>query len=437
MPTRQSDGSEFLTTLVQPLAAVSAPLAASALELLPAMLGQLSDAEAARWIDRCRRLSTCGWRSAESAEAFARVSPFLLQRAGAAGLWQWSDYGETLARTSAAAASSFFRSARSFLQQAPAGALQQWVEDGRWYLQQHPSFAALAETYFEISPAVYAGYSPASAHVWGELGHRFARTGWRPAGAFLSLSRRLAEHAPDVDLAPAWQQAGRMLPQAGDLALEYLEHYPDYAQRFGAAGVAAMRGVVDELLAPQISDVGEFLRRVGSTLMLSPPAECLQTLEWCRQISAVSHAGALAFLDRVGALRGRLTDRALQEWIGAGIDNARRREAAAEPWFALESATALDNLAALQKRVEFTAVEPVLRLYANAILGRRMGLETSDSLPPDMPRAGEGLPATDGAAIYVPPRMDVFDDAAENFGAYKVTVLHQAGYYESGTFSFE
>ena len=437
MSTCQSDHSESLTALVQPLAAVSAPLAASALELLPAMLGQLTDAEAARWIDCCRRLSTCGWRSAESAEAFVRASPFLLQRVGAAGLWQWAGYGETLARASAPAASSFFRSARSFLQQAPAGALQQWVADGQWYLQQHPSFAALAETYFEISPAVYAGYPPASAQAWGELGHRFARSGWRPAGAFLALSRRLAEHAPDLDLAPAWQQAARMLPQAGDLALEYLERYPDFAQRFGAAGVAALRGVVDELMAPQISDAAEFLRRVGSTLILSPAPECLQTLEWCRQISAVSRAGGLAFLDRVDALRGRLADRALQEWIAAGIDTARRREAAGAAWFGLESATALDNLAALQKRVEFAAVEPVLRLYANAILGRRMELETSDSLAADMPRTGEGLPTTDGAAICVPPRMDVFDDAAQNFGAYKVTILHQAGFYESGTFSFE
>ena len=437
MSTRRSDHSASLTALVQPLAAESGPLAASAVQVLPAMLGQMSDGEAARWIDCCRRLSTCGWRSAESAEAFARASPFLLQRVGAAGLWQWAGYGETLARASAPAASSFFRSARSFLQQAPAGAVQQWVADGQWYLQQHPSFAALAETYFEISPAVYAGRSPALAHIWGELGHRFARIGWQPAGAFLSLSRRLAEHASEVDLAPAWQQAGRMLPQAGDLALEYLERYPDYAQRFGAAGVAALRGVVDELMAPQISDAAEFLRRVGSTLILSPAAECLQTLEWCRQISAVSHAGGLAFLDHVDALRGRLTDRPLQEWIAAGIDSARRREAAGAAWFGLESATALDNLAALQKRVEFTAVEPVLRLYANAILGCRMELKTSDSLPQDMPRAGDDLPATDGAAIYLPPRMDIFDDAAENFGAYKVATLHQAGYYESGTFSFD
>ena len=236
MSLDRSDSPEFLTSLIQPLAAVSVPVAENALQALPSMVAGLSDAEAARWVGCCRRLSTCGWRSAESAEAFVRLSPFLLQRVGVAGLWQWAAHGEDLARASAAAASAFFRSGRSFLQQAPANALQQWVMDGQWYLQQHPTFAALAEAYFEISPAVYDQYPAADALVWGQLGHDFARLGWQSAGEYLSLSRRLAELAPDVDLAPAWQQARRMLPRAGKLALEYLEHYPDYVRRFGATG---------------------------------------------------------------------------------------------------------------------------------------------------------------------------------------------------------
>ena len=437
MSLRRSDHPESLTTLIQPLAAVSAPVTEGALQVLPAMVAELSDAEVARWVGCCQRLSTCGWRSAESAVAFVQVSPFLLQRVGAAGLWQWAGHGETLARASAAAALSFFRSVRSFLQQAPANALQQWTADGQWYLQQHPIFAALAETYFEISPVVYGHYPLPSAHLWGQLGHHFARTGWQPAGEFLSLSRRLAEQAPEIDLAPAWQQARRMLPQAGKLALEYLEHYPDYVQRFSDAGAAVLRDILDELLAPQISDAEAFLRQASRTLILSPATECLQTLTWCRQISAVSHAGGLAFLDHVGTLRERLADHGLQDWIGAGIDTARRHEPAGAAYFALESATALDNLEALQRRVEFATVEPVLRLYTHAILGRRMDLKTTDTLPPDILRDGAGLPTSDGAAIYVPPRVDDFDDTAENFGAYKVAILHQAGFYESGTFTFD
>ena len=437
MPLRNSGPPDSLSTLIQPLAAVSVPLAESVLKILPAMLAELSEADAARWIVCCQRLSTCGWRSADSADEFVRVSPFLLQRVGAAGLWQWAEHGETLARASAAAASSFFRSARSFVQLAPANALPQWVADGQWYLQQHPTFATLAETYFEISPAVYGQYPPASAHVWGQLGRDFARVGWKPGEEFLSLSRRLAEQAAEVDLTPAWRQARRMLPQAASLALEYLEHYPDYVRRFSAAGAAALRDIVDELLTPRISEVEAFLRRVGSTLILSPAAECLQTLTWCRQISAVSHTGGLAFLDHVDTLRERLADHGLQYWIGAGIETARRHEPAGAAYFALESATALDNLESLQKRVEFTAVEPVLRLYTHAILGRRMELKTCDTLPPDMLRDGEGLPTSDGAALYVPPRVDDFDDAAGNFGAYKVTILHQAAFYESGTFTFD
>ena len=105
-------------------------------------------------------------------------------------------------------------------------------------------------------------------------------------------------------------------------------------------------------------------------------------------------------------------------------------------------------------------MEPVLRLYTHAILGRRMDLQTipplpgpplqggrgnADALPQSQPRPGAGdvlragsdLPASDGAAIYLPPRVDDFDDSAHNFGAYKVAILHQAGFYEGGTFAFD
>ena len=438
--------------MLEPLAAVSPPVAECARHALPAMRAGLSDAELARWLAWCERLAACGWRSAESAEAFVRVSPFLLRRLPAAQLWQWAEHGEALARTSAGAASSFFRAARSFVQQSPPNALRQWVADGQWYLEQHPTFAALAETYFAVSPAVYGHYPPADAHVWGLLGHDFARLGWRPGRDFLSLSRHLAEQASEVDLAPAWQQARRMLPQAGGPALEYLEHYPGYVQRFGDGGAALLRDVVDELLAPRAADAEAFLRQIGHVLALVPAAECQQALSWCRQISAASHAGCLAFLTHLSSLRDRLPDNRLHDWINAGIDAARRHPPAGAAYFGLESATALDNLLALQKRVEFAAVEPVLRLYAHAILGRRMDLKTispqpgilpqggredADVLTQDMLRNGSDFPTSDGTAIYLPPRVDDFDTAAHNFGAYKVAILHQAGFYEGGTFAFD
>ena len=452
MPIPRPDCPPFLPQALEPLAEL-------VLQTLPAMRAGLSEAEH----DALAGLGVNGWRRAAGAAPKAPrrscgVSPFLLQRLSAAQLWQWAEHGETLARTSAGAASSFFRAARPFVQQAPANALPQWVADGQWYLQQHPTFAALAETYFEISPAVYGQYPPADAQVWGQAGHDFARLGWQPARDFLALSRQLAEQAPEVDLAPAWQQARRMLPQAGRLALEYLEHYPDYVQRFGDAGAAVLRAVVDELLAPQATDAEAFLHQVGSTLILLPATECLQALTWCRQISAVSHAGALAFLNHLSLLRERLPDNRLHDWIHAGISVTGRHEPAGAAYFALESATALDNLQALQKRVEFAAVEPVLRLYTHAILGRRMDLQaisprpgpqggrrSAGTLPQSLPRTGSGdvlrgcadLPASDGTSIYLPPRVDDFDTAAHNFGAYKVAILHQAGFYEAGTFAFE
>ena len=82
-------------------------------------------------------------------------------------------------------------------------------------------------------------------------------------------------------------------------------------------------------------------------------------------------------------------------------------------------------------------MEPVLRLYTEALLGQRLALRTTAALPAGLHMAGRDLPTSDGTAIYVPEQVSDFTTEHDNFAAYKVAILHQVGFYECGTFQFD
>src|SRR5262249_58222988 len=98
---------------------------------------------------------------------------------------------------------------------------------------------------------------------------------------------------------------------------------------------------------------------------------------------------------------------------------------------------AQDRLQELQRRVTFAYVEPVLRLYTEALLGQRMALRTTADLPSGLQTARRDLPTSDGTTIFVPEHVSDFATERDNFAAYKVAILHQVGFYECGTLQFD
>src|SRR5262249_8220610 len=78
-----------------------------------------------------------------------------------------------------------------------------------------------------------------------------------------------------------------------------------------------------------------------------------------------------------------------------------------------------------------------LRLYTEALLGRRMVLRTTADLPSGLQTARRELPTSDGTTIFVPEHVSDFFTERDNFSAYKRAILHPGGFYECGTLQFD
>ncbi len=142
--------------------------------------------------------------------------------------------------------------------------------------------------------------------------------------------------------------------------------------------------------------------------------------------------GATEVLDRLGeeaALRWRSAGRELLGDPG-GHDRARS-------WFRVESAGARELLSELAGRVDLADVAHLLGLYAQALSGHELVVQPVAVL------AGRGIgwsangrASTDGTSVYLPRRIDVFDDHEANFAAFKVHTTLQATRLTHGSFDY-
>ena len=90
-----------------------------------------------------------------------------------------------------------------------------------------------------------------------------------------------------------------------------------------------------------------------------------------------------------------------------------------------------------EHRVHLSDVQRVLALFAQGLSGHYLHLKPIASLAADAPdELRSGGITTDGGAIYLPEFVDGFDSSRHNFGAYRIAVLHQLGFFENGTFLF-
>ena len=75
----------------------------------------------------------------------------------------------------------------------------------------------------------------------------------------------------------------------------------------------------------------------------------------------------------------------------------------------------------------------LLSRFTQGLAGRYLHLKSTDVLTGTFRPEGA---TTDGQAIYLPESVDQFDLARHNLGVYRVSILHQLGYFEFGTFDF-
>jgi len=279
-----------------------------------------------------------------------------------------------------------------------------------------------------------------TAETYLELAGQFAnRTGGMTADLWLNLPSVLNGLTPG--------QARRL----GNAASRVIEHGGTVTLHFLSAGAAVMRGlenVFDEWSAilARIAAHGnavtiaflrstpKFVDQIGAIKLEGEQDGSIKTaairrvLRLTEEIAETDGESALAaFRSSTFALRKVSLDQ-YEQWIETGLKKLEGEPAKMRrSYFALETRQSNELLMQTRTGLLLESVQPVLRMYIEALTGREVEIAPLSAMPQES-RLG------DGKMIYLPSSVAEFDTDEMDFRLFKVLAAYGAGQIEFGTF---
>ena len=153
-----------------------------------------------------------------------------------------------------------------------------------------------------------------------------------------------------------------------------------------------------------------------------------RVLALTKEIAAVDGEAALAcFRSSARALRSVSIEQ-FEQWARRGLTSGRTDSRARRSYFSLETRGSYEALHSGSAGLALDSVQPLLRLYIEALTGREVDIAPLAAVPDE-------ARIDDGRTIHLPSLVNEFGDEDLDFRLYKVLAAHAAGQIEFGTYA--
>jgi nitric oxide reductase NorD protein len=153
----------------------------------------------------------------------------------------------------------------------------------------------------------------------------------------------------------------------------------------------------------------------------------LRVLALTKEIAAIDGESALAcFRSSPRALRSVSIEQ-FEAWARRGLSSGRVDARARRSYFSLETRGSHEALLSGSAGLALDSVQPLLRLYVEALTGREVEIAPLAAVPDE-------ARIDDGHTIHLPSLVNEFGDEDLDFRLYKVLAAHAAGQIEFGTY---
>ena len=405
-----------------------------------ALESRLPVADLEAWARAGIDLAGSSLRAWEAAAEYFRASPAVVDHLGFEGMRSWARLAADLSQRSSLMAAAFLKSTPLVLDNLRADQLEAWSQQGDRLCRGNWKSIALSSLYFQVSPRLLQSMAFESVGRVVDIVDQLTERSYELATTCLETAPLLFASLPPSDREPFLAFA-RAVARASwaDIRL-YFERGPKLLD-----GIAAPeRPRFLDLAARVTVEVGRqgfpLFSDSAQALSSLPPELHPGLLTFAERLSIGSPTAAMEYLKSAPFVSGRLNQPQMARWAdaGAAILNDEHNPEGAEAYFRLESARAEDMLAALSARVDLASVNQLLRMYAQALSGESVAVQSAEALVDrNIGWVTESSASSDGSAIYLPPFVATFEDQAANFQVYKVFTTHQTARMEFGSFRYE
>ena len=387
-------------------------------------------------------------RSVKLAGQAVEALPEMMERCGPEPVVSWLDLAVTLAGLSGAITLKYLKESPRLLGVLDSVAFRQAVIGTTLELADNDSeFAAnCAFEFFRKAPELLLADSRTDLARWAEIGREL--TDWNHVLGieFIRECPKVAEVLALEEVRP-WVAFGMKLITQNSLGKsDYVGVLEFFRMSPGLIGEVA-----DAVLHPTIVSVGSTLADRSPETALAFLAEApglmalLPSVE--RRMKVLRYGGLLAERDAgvtmeyfrrspevirlCDGAEGR--DEAFETWFRGGMEVLDYSPEGARAYFALETSKALSSIERATNHVPLRRVARSLKLLGHMICGQPVQIE---SLVDSTQRPRLEM-KSEGPVLYLPSIMNRFSVKAQNVRSYTVTLAHEVGHVEFGTYRID
>ena len=381
--------------------------------------GKLTPGQLERWAELTLSMAGAGWHAWETSNVWCEISPGLLAASDADELLARGDFGFGLCGYSFEPSVTYFRGIQALLEFGEISQLMPIEQAAAAILEKFPHASGLLTDYLKTAFLLAGHHDTHELQQWTHLTAEASALSRSEITEFFAATRT----AGPVD----W----RFIRELGGVSvadgLDYMRA-TSLRDLLDADQVELLQASVAKFAGAEDS-MANFLERVRDALATLAPLARHQLLVLLGGLP--QRELAMSLLEAVDRLPWD-NPGVVADWA-SGVDiHLPLNIDAACGYLSLESATSVDRLQQLKGQVHFADCQRVLQLYAEAIVGRHLLVDAHG----DQTEHFRGLPTTDGMRVFLPETMGHYPSAEDNFALYKMSLLHQLGYYEFGTFRF-
>ena len=387
-------------------------------------------------------------RSAKLAGQAMEALPEMVERCGPEPVVSWLDVAVTLAGLSGAITMKYLNESPRLLGILESAGLRQTVLETTLELADSDSeFAAnCAFEFFRKAPELLLADSQTDLARWAEIGREL--TDWNHVLGieFIRECPRVAEVLALEDVRP-WVAFGMKLITQNSLGkpdyvgiLEFFRTSPDLLREIPDADLHPKIVSVGSTLADQSPETAlTFLAEAPGLMALLPSPERRMKILRYGALPAERDAGVTMEYFRRAPEVIRLSDgaenrdEAFETWFRGGMEVLDYSPEGARAYFALETSKALSAIEQAANHVPLRRVARSLKLLGHMICGQPVQIE---SLVDATQRPRLEMKA-EGPIVYRPSLMNRFSSKDRNVRSYTVTLAHEVGHVEFGTYRIE
>lgn len=284
-----------------------------------------------------------------------------------------------------------------------------------------------------------------------------ARLKWSVAAEALRKLPSLAGQ-PSAFLVQWLERGSRLAALDQDVAIQFFDSSVEVLERLGAEGLDHWAAFGQEIAkkswkagreyfktSPEVVkkiDAADIERWARLGLYLVEKSPKVKSAYNAHSLLAVgARAGkdktldlALEYFKSAPQILGRLSIKDLEDWVEKGLEHTEEEKGKGLAFFSLQTGASRRSMESLVKGLELKNIQAVLTSYVTVLFELPIHLRSSAAFYHNLPGLGRFISVTDGARVFLPSRLTLFEDQDLNIKAYKWLLAHEVAHLTYGTF---